>query len=231
MSDLEEDFAIIRDLGQGNYATVKLIQELEDEHKDYAVKIISKEEMKKKTRGLSAVISEIEIMRKINHPLFVFLHRIYENDEFVYLVLDHVEGGDLFHRIQKRERLREDVASKFMTNMLEALKYLHSQNIVHRDIKPENILMYSNDDDEEFKICDFGLACVAGDDQALRCGSPGYVAPEILQKKSYNNKVDIFSAGIICYILLSGRTPFYGRTSKEILIKNEECKMHFSDRY
>ena len=230
MKELEEDFAIIKDIGQGNYSIVKLVQALEEHHKEYAAKIISKEEMRKKSRGLSVIISEIEIMRKIKHPLFVTLHRIYENEDNVHLVLDYVEGGDLFHLIQRKERFSEIIAAKFMINLLEGLKYLHDQNIVHRDIKPENILMYSNDD-TNFKICDFGLACIAGEDQALRCGSPGYVAPEILQKKSYNNKVDIFSAGIICYILLSGRAPFYGKTSKEILMKNEKCKLHFSDKY
>ncbi|OMJ93040.1 hypothetical protein SteCoe_4125 [Stentor coeruleus] len=230
MNDLEEDYAIIKEVGKGNYATVFLVQDIENYQK-YAVKQINKEVVKKSSRGPSAVISEIEIMRKINHPMMIKLYMIYENDDFVSLVLDYVEGGDLFHRIQKKERFSEEVAAIFISNMLEGLRYLHSLNIVHRDLKPENILMVSSEDDSEFKLCDFGLACIAGDDQVLRCGSPGYVAPEILMKKAYNNKVDIFSAGIILYIILSGRAPFYGKTSNEILIKNKECRLQFHDKY
>lgn len=230
MIDFEEDYAIIKEVGKGNYATVFLVQDLENYQK-YAVKQINKEVVKKSSRGPSAVISEIEIMRKINHPMMIKLYRIYENEDFVSLVLDYVEGGDLFHRIQKKERFPEEIAAIFMSNMLEGLRYLHSLNIVHRDLKPENILMVSPEDDSEFKLCDFGLACIAGDDQVLRCGSPGYVAPEILMKKAYNNKVDIFSSGIILYIILSGRAPFYGKTSSEILIKNKECRLQFHDKY
>ena len=230
MSEFDDDYAVIRDIGKGNYASVVLAQDLET-RKDFAVKVINKEEMQKKSRGISAVISEIEIMRKVSHPNLVTLHRIYENDEFVYLILDYVEGGDLFHRIQKKERLTETIASKLIANLLEGLHYLHSLAIVHRDIKPENILLLSTEIDYELKICDFGLACLEGHDQALRCGSPGYVAPEILLKRSYNTKVDIFSAGIILYIILSGRAPFYGKTSNEILIKNKECRLQFHGKY
>ena len=207
-----------------------LAQDLEN-HQEYAIKSIKKEVVFSSSRGANSVVSEIEIMRKLMNPVFIKLYRIYENDDFVHLVVDYVEGGDLFHRIQKKERFSEELTSKFMKNMLEGLHYLHSMNIVHRDLKPENILMVSNDLDYEFKICDFGLACEDGDDQALRCGSPGYVAPEILMKKSYNNKVDIFSAGIILFILLSGRAPFYGTTANEILVKNKECRLHFHDKY
>ena len=231
MGELEQDFAVIKDLGEGGYGIVRLIQELEDGHHKYAVKSMVKDEIKKKSRGMSAVISEIEIMQKIKHPSFVSLHRIYENEKYIHLIMEYVEGGSLFHRFQRGLIFSEEKAAKFMKDMLEALNYMHSLEIVHRDIKPENILMISNDDDTKFKICDFGLAYVSGQDQTLRCGSPGYVAPEILKKKSYNHKVDIFSAGIICYILLSGRNPFTGHSHKEILMKNEECRFYFSDEY
>lgn len=230
MTEFEDDFAVIKDIGKGNYAGVGLAQDLES-RKEYAVKSINKHEMEGKTRGLGAIISEIEIMRKISHPNLVALHRIYENEEFVNLILDFAEGGDLFHRIQRKERFPESIAAKLITNILEGLRYLHSEGIVHRDIKPENILMKSPENDYEILICDFGLACLEGNDNSLRCGSPGYVAPEILMKRSYNTKVDIFSAGIILYIMLSGRAPFYGKTSNEILVKNKECHLQFHDKY
>ena len=230
MPEFEEDYAIIKEIGKGNYATVYCVHDLEF-NKKFAVKQISKEVVSKSSRGASAVISEIEIMRKINHPRIVKLYKVYENENFVSLVLDFVEGGDLYHRIQKKEKFPEEVAANFIINFLDVLKYLHSLNIVHRDLKPENIIMSSIEEDTEFKLCDFGLACIAGDDQVLRCGSPGYVAPEILMKKSYNNKVDIFSAGIILFIILSGRAPFYGKNPNEILLKNKECRLIFHDKY
>lgn len=230
MLEFEEDFAVIKEIGKGNYATVFCVQDLESNQK-FAVKQINKEVVYKSTRGPSAVVNEIEIMRKINHPRIVKLYRVYENENFVSLVLDYVEGGDLYHRIQRKEKFPEDVASCFIGNLLDVLRYLHSLNIVHRDLKPENIIMSNVEEDTEFKLCDFGLACIAGDDQVLRCGSPGYVAPEILMKKSYNNKVDIFSAGIILFIILSGRAPFYGKNSNEILLKNKECRLIFHEKY
>lgn len=230
MIDIEEDFITDKEIGKGNYATVYLSRDLENNER-YAVKQINKEVVYKSSRGPSAVISEIEIMRKINHPMIVKLFRVYENENYVSLVLDYVEAGSLYTRIQKLEKFSEEDSAKFIKNLLEVLYYLHSMNIVHRDLKPENILMVSNANNFEFKLCDFGLACIAGDDQVLRCGSPGYVAPEILLKKAYNNKVDIFSAGIILFIILSGRAPFYGKNSNEILIKNRECKLLFHEKY
>lgn len=230
MIDIEEDFITDKEIGKGNYATVYLSRDLENNER-YAVKQINKEVVYKSSRGPSAVVSEIEIMRKINHPMIVKLYRVYENEHYVSLVLDYVEAGSLYTRIQKLEKFSEEDSAKFIRNLLEVLYYLHSMNIVHRDLKPENILMVSNFNNFEFKLCDFGLACIAGDDQVLRCGSPGYVAPEILLKKAYNNKVDVFSAGIILFIILSGRAPFYGKNSNEILIKNRECKLLFHEKY
>lgn len=230
MIELEEDYAIIKEIGRGNYATVFCAENLES-HTKFAVKQINKEVVYKSSRGSSAVISEIEIMRKLNHPFIVKLFSVYENETFVSLVLEYVEGGDLYQRVQKKMKFSESVSAKFIQNMLEILKYIHSLNIVHRDIKPENILMTSLEEDSEFKLCDFGLACISGDDQVLRCGSPGYVAPEILMKKKYNNKVDVFSAGIILFIILSGRAPFYGRNANEILAKNRECVLVFNQKY
>lgn len=230
MVDIEEDFINDKEIGKGNYASVHLARNMENNER-YAVKQINKEVVQKSSRGPSAVVSEIEIMRKINHPMIVKLFRVYENDNFVSLVLDYVEGGSLYTRIQRVEKFSEEDSSRFTKNLLEILHYLHSMNIVHRDLKPENILMMSNSNNFEFKLCDFGLACIAGDDQVLRCGSPGYVAPEILLKKAYNNKVDVFSAGIILFIILSGRAPFYGKNSNEILIKNRECKLLFHEKY
>ena len=230
LNDIEDDYIMIREIGSGNYAKVHLAQDIQ-EHKEFAVKSIDKEAILTSTRSVSALISEIGVMRKLNHPNLITLYRVYENQKSVHLILDYVPGGDLFHRIIERNKFTEETAAKFMKNLMEVLTYMHSMNIVHRDLKPENILMTNLDNDWEFKIADFGLACESKDEQVLRCGSPGYVAPEILKKKTYGKKVDIFSAGIILYVLLSSRAPFYGKTANEILLRNKECKIYFQDKY
>jgi serine/threonine protein kinase len=167
-------------------------------------------------------------MRYVNHPLVLCIHRVYEDLDHIHLVLDHVPGGELFSRIIKRGKFCEQNAAQFASNLLQALDYLHTNGIVHRDLKPENILMTSETDDTVFQIADFGLATfISNEVLSLRCGSPGYVAPEILKNKSYGTKVDIFSAGIVMYILLSGRAPFPGRAPDEILQRNKEAKIYF----
>lgn len=200
MTELEDDFVLIRELGKGSYATVYLARS-RDEDKEYAIKSISKEVILKSTRNTDGIVNEVAILRKLKHPRLVSLHKIYESPTHIHLILDYVSGGELFTRILKRGSYSEERAAKFIKNMLETLEYLHGLNIVHRDLKPENILMTTKDDDTEFKIADFGFASEGCGNMSLRCGSPGYVAPEILLKKGYGTKVDIFSVGIILYVM------------------------------
>ena len=119
-----------------------------------------------------------------------------------------------------------------MIAITHGVKHLHSFGIIHRDLKPENIL-FKNNETHEPVIVDLGLATLESEHEFLfpRCGTPGYVAPEILKKKSYGKKVDVFSAGIILYVILSSRAPFYGKTAREILLRNKECKLYFQDKY
>lgn len=229
MGELDYDYAIIKEIGKGNFATVYLAEETES-HAQFAIKFIDKEYMNHCPGGVSAILNEVVIMKKINHPYILKLHRVYEDRNFIYLVLEYLKGGDLFHRLQKKEKFSESTAARFIVNLLESLKYLHASHIVHRDLKLENLLMMTNESDVDFKVCDFGLAYLSSSDQNLRCGSPGYAAPEILHKKPYNQKVDIFSAGVILYIILSGRSPFRGQTVKEILKQNSICRVSFHDK-
>ncbi|OMJ92925.1 hypothetical protein SteCoe_4269 [Stentor coeruleus] len=229
MGELEYDYAIIKEIGKGNFATVYLAEETES-HVQFAIKFIDKEYMSHCPGGVSAILNEVVIMKKINHPYILKLHRVYEDKHFIYLVLEYLKGGDLLRRLHKKEKFTESTAARFIVNLLESLKYLHASHIVHRDLKPENLLMITNDSDVDFKICDFGLAYMSSSNQNLRCGSPGYAAPEIIQKKPYNQKVDIFSAGILLYIVLSGRPPFRGQNVKEILKQNSICRLTFHDK-
>jgi serine/threonine protein kinase len=120
-----------------------------------------------------------------------------------------------------------------MRNMPEALEYMHKNDVVHRDLKPENLILASKDNDYDLRIADFGLAAFAkpGELLKLRCGSPGYVAPELLDDVGYEQKADIFSAGVILYVLLTGRPAFRGYNINEILIKNKKCEVEYPCKY
>lgn len=230
LSDIESDYTISEEIGTGSYGKVYKSQNKLD-HKTYAVKSISKQILSQNPSNLPALISEITTMRQLDHPSLVKLYRVYESEDFIHLVLDYVQGGDLLQRILIRSSMNEETASKFMKNLLETLQYMHSNSVIHRDLKPDNILLLSPNTDFDLKIADFGLACECKEDQQLRCGSPGYIAPEILKRMAYGTKVDMFSAGVLMYIILSGRTPFFGKNANEILLRNRECKIYFQEKY
>lgn len=120
-----------------------------------------------------------------------------------------------------------------MRHMLEALSYMHENKVVHRDLKPENLILASKDNDYDLRIADFGLASFVkpGELLKLRCGSPGYVAPEILEDRGYDEKSDVFSAGVILYVLLTGRPVFRGYNLNEILLKNKNCEIEYPEKY
>lgn len=149
--------------------------------------------------------------------------------------MEVLEGGELFNRIRNKGLYTEADAIKVMRNILEALAYLHSKGIVHRDLKPENLILANAENDENVKIADFGLATFVkpGQKLDLPCGSPGYVAYELLQDPSpgYDTKADIYSVGVILYILLTGRPAFHGADYKQILAKNKQGEPPYPKRF
>lgn len=229
LTDFDDSFSIVKEIGAGSFSTVYLAMDLYD-NQNYAVKSINKGLVANK-QNLELLISEISIMRKLNNQNLVKLHKVYESENHIHLILDYVEGGDLLNRVLKFSNFSELDAVKFIKNFLEALSYMHSKQVIHRDLKPENILMTSESCNYNFKIADFGFACNKQQNLLLPCGSPGYIAPEMLRNTNYDEKVDIFSLGIILYILLSGRTPFNGKTQKDLLTKNRECKIAFNEKF
>ncbi|CAG9328364.1 unnamed protein product [Blepharisma stoltei] len=228
MPDIEDDFIFIREIGKGNYATVFLAESKED-YRKYAIKRIQKSRISAMTNGINSIVREIDIMRKLDHPNIVKLYNVYENDSEICLVLDYLEGGNLYERINQKKRFSEATIRTFAIRFFDVLSYLDSMHIVHRDIKLENIILTSKSNDFEFKLADFGIADYCKENLTLRCGSPGYIAPEILRKDVYNTKVDVFSAGVVLYILFCGKMPFFGTNVNEILLKNKECHIHFYD--
>jgi len=204
------------ELGRGAFAVVRIATHKKSKRK-YAVKIIDK-----KNLGDSHAISlkrEIEIMHQVSHPNIIRLRQVFENEKkYVYLVMELVTGGELFDRIVEKENYSERDAAILIKKMVDALKYLHTKGIAHRDLKPENILLAHVSSDTDVKLADFGLSRMIDESTMMKtaCGTPTYVAPEVLQATGYGTEVDMWSIGVITYILLSGFPPFYGDTVPEI---------------
>ncbi|KAL2917609.1 Calcium/calmodulin-dependent protein kinase type I [Polyrhizophydium stewartii] len=217
-------------LGQGSYATVK---EAVKTGERFAVKMISKKLMQGKEH---MILNEIEVLQEDfetpnNHPAALL------SIVPTLLVMDLCTGGELFDRICDRGNFYEDDAADIIRTVVDAVQYLHDQNIVHRDIKPENLLFKTKDDTSELMIADFGLSKVVDSDRidALRttCGTPGYMAPEVLRKSGHGKPVDMWCIGVMTYFLLCGYMPFDFNTksSQEEMENILSAKYTFEDEY
>jgi len=166
--------------------------------------------------------NEVDILKKMENPYIIKLYDIFDSEDDLYLVMELVTGGELFDRIVEREQYSEANAKEVMRQLLVAIQYFHSQGVVHRDLKPENLLLENERDDTNIKVTDFGLSRIfvervdAQEMMRTACGTPGYVAPEVLFCKGYDREVDMWSAGVILYILLCGYPPFYSDNEPEL---------------
>ncbi|XP_029412590.1 serine/threonine-protein kinase DCLK2 isoform X16 [Nannospalax galili] len=204
-SSLLEKYRIGKVIGDGNFAVVKECMD-RSTGKEFALKIIDKA----KCCGKEHLIeNEVSILRRVKHPNIIMLVEEMETATELFLVMELVKGGDLFDAITSSTKYTERDGSAMVYNLANALRYLHSLSIVHRDIKPENLLVCEYPDGtKSLKLGDFGLATVVEGPLFTVCGTPTYVAPEIIAETGYGLKVDIWAAGVITYILLCGFPPF-----------------------
>ncbi|XP_019389998.1 PREDICTED: serine/threonine-protein kinase DCLK2 isoform X2 [Crocodylus porosus] len=204
-STILEKYKVGKVIGDGNFAVVKECVERAT-GKEFALKIIDKA----KCCGKEHLIeNEVSILRRVKHPNIIMLIEEMDTPTELYLVMELVKGGDLFDAITSSTKYTERDGSAMVYNLASALKYLHGLNIVHRDIKPENLLVCEYPDGtKSLKLGDFGLATVVEGPLYTVCGTPTYVAPEIIAETGYGLKVDIWAAGVITYILLCGFPPF-----------------------
>lgn len=205
--EIQSRFSLGQIIGDGNFAVViKLKDKLNCEH-DYALKIIDKSKCKGKEHYIDA---EVRVMKKLKHQHIISLLMDIDTMPYMYLVLELVHGGDLFDAITRVTRFSEQQSRIMLKHLASALAYLHSMSIVHRDVKPENLLVELDNDGNVImlKLADFGLACEVVEPLFAVCGTPTYVAPEILMETGYGLKIDVWAAGIILYILLCGFPPF-----------------------
>uniref|UniRef100_A0A3B4E798 Serine/threonine-protein kinase DCLK2 n=1 Tax=Pygocentrus nattereri TaxID=42514 RepID=A0A3B4E798_PYGNA len=199
-------------IGDGNFAVVKECVE-RSTGKEFALKIIDKN----KCRGKEHLIeNEVAVLRRVKHPNIIMLIEEVDTPSELCLVMELVKGGDLFDAITSSTKYTERDASAMVYNLAAALKYLHRMSIVHRDIKPENLLVCEYPDGaKSLKLGDFGLATVVEGPLYTVCGTPTYVAPEIIAESGYGLKVDIWAAGVITYILLCGFPPFRSENNQQ----------------
>eukprot|EP01112_Ceratiomyxa_fruticulosa_P007351 TRINITY_DN1901_c0_g2_i1.p1 TRINITY_DN1901_c0_g2~~TRINITY_DN1901_c0_g2_i1.p1 ORF type:complete len:452 (+),score=101.84 TRINITY_DN1901_c0_g2_i1:225-1580(+) len=213
---LEDVYDLGKELGRGGFSVVR-----EAKHKKtgdlVAIKCIHKKTVK--PEELVLLNREISIMTKLRHRNIVQLLDKFETANDLFLVLELVTGGELFDKIVERGFYSEDDAAKIVRQILEGVSYMHRHGVVHRDLKPENLLC-SGKDGEVCKIADFGLSKdVESGNLVTSCGTPSYVAPEVLTGGAYDSECDIWSVGVITYVLLCGFTPFYGDTQRELFDK------------
>merc|ERR1711934_665263 len=207
---IEDRYEIGRELGRGAFSVVKEATSKRS-GKKYAVKIIEKQNA---GQDMACLRTEMEILKSVRHRNIIALKEILEYDQTLYIVTEIVTGGELFDKIVELGAYTEADAAKLVLKMVSAIDYLHDMNIVHRDLKPENLLLKSTEDVSEIKLADFGLSKIVGQKVMMQtaCGTPGYVAPEVLNATGYDKEVDLWSIGVITYILLCGFPPFYNES-------------------
>lgn len=195
-------------MGKGKFGIVKLGIHKKSGDK-VAIKIIKKSAIKEK--DLALIRYEIETLKMCQHPSIMRLLDVFETFEYLYLVMELLEGGDLFSYLEKLQfKVPEARARKIIHSVATALFYLHTYGIVHRDIKPENIILKDTSENADVKIGDFGLAKIIGPTETCTetYGTLAYIAPEVLMGKPYTKAVDIWSLGVIAHLLLVGFLPF-----------------------
>ncbi|XP_037788439.1 calcium/calmodulin-dependent protein kinase type 1 isoform X2 [Penaeus vannamei] len=229
MPSVEDKYNLKDLLGTGAFSQVRLAEVKDDPSHMVAIKIIDKKALKGKEDSLE---NEIKVLRRLTHPNIVQLLETFEDKHKVYLVMELVTGGELFDRIVEKGSYTEKDASHLIRQVLEAVDYMHDQGVVHRDLKPENLLYYSQDEDSKIMISDFGLSKMEDSGiMATACGTPGYVAPEVLAQKPYGKAVDVWSIGVIAYILLCGYPPFYDENDANLFAQILKGEFEFDSPY
>lgn len=210
-------YTLVEQIGEGAFGVVyKAIKK--DTGETYAIKSIDKSTLSQDE--LTSLNLEIDIVSQVDHPNIVRAFEFYDEPKQLNVVMEVMGGGELFERIVEKDHYSEQEAALTIRPVIDAIKYCHEMNVVHRDLKPENMLYSSFDMDGIVKITDFGLARFYDDDvMTTACGTPSYVAPEILEGRGYGIEVDYWSIGVILYTMLCGFLPFNEDTNAALFDK------------
>lgn len=217
-------------LGEGAFSVV-IEATKKSSGESFAVKVVTKAKLTKEDEV--ALKDEIQVLRELQHPHIIRLYDVYEEKDFWYLVTEKMMGGELFDRIVAKSYYNEKEARDVCKILFEAIGMCHDNSVAHRDLKPENLLLRSEENDSEIKIADFGFAkkVLTPNSLTTQCGTPGYVAPEILEGNAYDTKSDMWSLGVIVYILLGGYPPFIEQNQRELFRKIRKGSYEFHEEY
>lgn len=210
-----DDFTLLKVIGKGSYAKVMLVSRGDEV---YAMKMLRKEHIVKRNQ-VQHTKTERNILEAVNHPFIVTLHFAFQTPKKLFFILELCQGGELFFHLGRAGRFSEGRARFYACEVLLAVEYLHRLNIIYRDLKPENILL---DADGHVKITDFGLSKEGVDDHfsaKSSCGTPEYLAPEIVGKRGHGKAVDWYSLGALIFEMLTGWPPFYSRDRAKLFAR------------
>ena len=217
----ESDFEKLKLLGKGSFGKVYLIRQKKTE-KLYAMKILSKEYLKEKNEQ-EHTKTERQLLSQLNNPFIINLYYAFQNEKYLFLISDFIQGGDLFFHLRRECFFSNEKSRFYICELILALEYLHKKNMIYRDLKPENILIDKNG---HIKLTDFGLAKII-DKKNIKltiCGTPQYIAPEVFKEK-YDSSVDWWSLGCLLYEFLSGKVLFRFNGNIDLNIYNKPIQM------
>ena len=216
-----------KQLGSGSFGRVFLVAHNET-NELFALKTIDKRKIMVTYGKLDIIYDEINIHSKLYHQNIIKLYSVYEDDETINIILEYAKGGNLYQLIKdEKNGFSESKAFDYFIQVINAVYYLHSNNIIHRDIKPENILI---GDDNKLKLCDFGWAKeLTLENRSTFCGTMEYMAPEIVGSENYDYSVDIWSLGILLYEMLFGHSPFNGKDTNNIILNIKSHELNYDD--
>lgn len=220
------DFQIMRTLGTGSFGRVHLVRSIHN-HRYYAVKVLKKAQVIK-MKQVEHTNDERRMLKLVEHPFLIRMWGTFQDSKNLFMIMDYIEGGELFSLLRKSQRFPNPVAKFYSAEVILALEYLHSHNIIYRDLKPENILLDRNG---HIKLTDFGFAKEVETVTWTLCGTPDYIAPEVITTKPYNKSIDWWSLGILIFEMLAGYTPFYDHTPMKTYEKILIGKVHYPNHF
>ncbi|KAI8977581.1 kinase-like domain-containing protein [Mycotypha africana] len=215
-----DDFFISRTLGTGSFGRVHLIQSKVNS-RYYAMKVLKKTEVIR-LKQVEHTNNEKHILEAVAHPFIVNMWGTFQDSNNLYIIQDYIPGGELFSILRRSQRFPDHVAKFYAAEVILAIEYLHSKDMIYRDLKPENLLL---DAQGHIKITDFGFAKYVPDITWTLCGTPDYLAPEIIQSKGYGKAVDWWSLGVLIYEMLAGYPPFFDEDHLKLYEKILACKL------
>lgn len=216
------DFSIMRTLGTGSFGRVHLVRSVHN-GRYYAIKVLKKHQVVK-MKQVEHTNDERRMLKLVEHPFLIRMWGTFQDSKNLFMVMDYIEGGELFSLLRKSQRFPNPVAKFYAAEVTLALEYLHNHDIIYRDLKPENILLDRNG---HIKITDFGFAKEVSTVTWTLCGTPDYIAPEVITTKPYNKSVDWWSLGVLIFEMLAGYTPFYDSTPMKTYEKILSGKIHY----